>query len=98
METELASLRADVDMRKQREAILEWEVENLKKLLTATTTERDTFRRRSESLKVLLDQTGSALVAGIQKFNATERDLAASLDNEPLPKFLTNKMLADTVN
>ncbi len=98
METELASLRAEVDMRKQREAVLEWEVENLKKLLTATTGERDTFRRRSESLKVLLDQTGSALVAGIQKFNATERELLADTDKEPLPKFLTNKMLVETVN
>jgi predicted nucleic acid-binding Zn-ribbon protein len=100
METELASLRSEVDMRKQREAVLEWEVENLKRLLAVSTAERDTFRRRAESLKILLDQAGSTLVAGIQKFNATERELASSVDNEPLPKFLSpaSKMLADTVN
>ncbi len=103
METELVSLRAECDMRRQREAVLEWEIDSLKKLLTAATTDRDTFRRRSDALKVLLDHAGSSLVAGIQKFNATEREIqeiGISNDTDPLPKFLStaSKMLAETTN
>jgi chromosome segregation ATPase len=105
METELVSLRAECDMRRQREAVLEWEIDSLKKQLTAAISDRDTFRRRADSLKVLLDQTGSSLVAGIQKYNATERDLQESQigvgnETDPLPKFLStaSKMLAETKN
>jgi predicted RNase H-like nuclease (RuvC/YqgF family) len=102
METELVSLRADVDMRKQREAVLEWEIDSLKKLLTATTTERDTYRRRADSIKVLLDQTGAALVSGIQKYHASEREIQEQtlVTQGEQPIMITNaqKALQETMN
>ena len=99
METELVSLRADVDMRKQREAVLEWEIDSLKKSLNATTAERDTYRRRADSIKVLLDQTGAALVSGIQKYHASEREVQLAAQGEP-PILITNaqKALQETMN
>mgnify|MGYP001604789661 CR=1 FL=1 len=103
METELVSLRAEVDMRRQREAVLEWEVDSLKKQLTTTQAERDTFRRRADSIKVLLDQTGAALVNGIQKFHASERELqeqVLGVSQDDSPKFISeaSRSLQTTVN
>lgn len=91
METELVSLRTENDLLKKQAAVVEWENEQLKRLLTRSNVERDTYLRRSEAIKTLLDQCGASLVNGIQKFHATERELQEQQlgVGEDKPQFLT---------
>jgi hypothetical protein len=104
LETEVVSLRADVEMRKQHQAILEWENTSLRAALAKLQAERDHALQGRDEVKVLLDQTGAALVSGIQKFHATQRTLQQDRqlgeDDEPPPKFISDasKALASTVN
>ena len=92
MESEIESLRAENELLKQHKAVIEFENDQLKRTNARLHTERDTFMRRAEQIKVLLDQTGASLVQGINKYHESERDLARvqqSGDSETIPLFLT---------
>lgn len=92
LESELESLRAETRLQQQQIAVLEFENGAQKETITALKSERDHERRRADAIKVLLDQAGSSLVTGIQKFNATERDVRLGLDEQtdPPPKFISD--------
>lgn len=93
METELISLRTEIEMRRQREAVLENENESQRRAIARLQSERDNAIRRADSIKVLLDQCGASLVSGIQKFHATERELqeqALGVGQDEPPKFLVS--------
>lgn len=104
LETEVTSLRADVEMRKQHQAVLEWENSSLRAAVAKLQAERDHALQGRDEVKVLLDQTGAALVSGIQKFHATQRvlqnDMKLEEEHDPPPKFISDasKSLAATVN
>jgi hypothetical protein len=97
MESEIESLRAENELLKQHKAVIEFENDQLKRTNARLHTERDTFMRRAEQIKVLLDQTGASLVQGINKYHESERDLARlhqSGDSETIPLFLTGGQTA----
>lgn len=75
METELVSLRTEIEMRRQREAVLENENDSQRRTIARLQAERDNAIRRADQIKVLLDQCGASLVSGIQKFHANEREI-----------------------
>lgn len=90
METELISLRTELDLRKQRESVLDSEVSQLRTALTRAENLRDIYLRRSEAIKTLLDQTGAALVSSIRKFHDSEREEREIDSNVERPKFLAS--------
>lgn len=75
METELISLRSEIDILRKHQGVLEFENESLHSQLAKMSAERDHYLRRTESIKTLLDQTGSSLVSGIKSFHDSERSL-----------------------
>jgi regulator of replication initiation timing len=92
IETELQSLRVEVDLLKHGKALLEFENETLRRTLAKSQIERDNYMRRAEAIKALLDLTGASLVSGINKYHATERELQAQQlaeGEDPPPKFLS---------
>jgi regulator of replication initiation timing len=94
LESELQSLRSENEVLKHNKAIIEFENESLRRALAKAQADRDNFMRRAEAIKSLLDQTGANLVAGINKYHESERELqerqlAADADPD-LPIFLTN--------
>ncbi|WP_158644912.1 hypothetical protein [Bradyrhizobium yuanmingense] len=60
---------------KHNKAILDFENDSLRRQLAMANADRDNMMRRGEAIKSLLDQTGAALMNGLQKFHETERDL-----------------------
>jgi len=95
IESELESLRSETRLQQQTIAVLEWETSAQKETIATLKAERDHERRRADAIKVLLDQAGSSLVTGIQKFNATERETKLSLDEVEPPKFITDARKAN---
>lgn len=93
MESEIAQLRSENAVQKQHIAVLEFENDSLKAEIDRLRTERDHYMRRSDAIKVLLDQTGASLVAGIQKYNSSEREIqekTLGVGNDDRPRFLTD--------
>ncbi|MCA1452879.1 hypothetical protein I6F35_06540 [Bradyrhizobium sp. BRP22] len=94
METELQSLRSENELLKHNKAIIEFENESLRRALAKTQADRDNYMRRAEAIKSLLDQTGSNLVSGIERYHQSERELQARQladgNDDDLPKFLAN--------
>lgn len=86
MQTEIESLRADNEALKHSKAILDFEVESLRRQLAKSNVDRDNLLRRSEAIKCLLDQTGASLMHGLQKFHDTERALGEGAEMQFLPK------------
>jgi hypothetical protein len=75
LESELQSLRADNDVLKHNKAIIEFENESLRRAIAKAQAERDNYMRRSEAIKSLLDQTGASLVAGMNRYHESEREM-----------------------
>jgi hypothetical protein len=92
MESEIAGLRSENAVQRQMIAVLEFENASQKQEIERLRSERDHFMRRSDAIKVLLDQAGSSLVAGIQKFNASEREIQEKklgVGDDDKPRFLS---------
>ncbi|MFH0301406.1 hypothetical protein AAFX91_30145 [Bradyrhizobium sp. 31Argb] len=75
LQTEIESLRSENETLKHNKAILDFENEGLRRQLARANADRDAMMRRGEAIKSLLDQTGAALMHGLQKFHDTEREL-----------------------
>lgn len=91
MESELDSLRSEVRIRGEREIALETEVTQLRASLSKTQAERDNYMRRAESIKSILDQTGSGLVNAMRVFHSSERELQEQSMGvgQDVPKFIS---------
>jgi len=89
LQSELESLRASTETLKHQNAILDFENSQLRGALEKSQKERDHHMVKKAELKTLLDQTGSQLVAGIQKFHESNRveQLEGMRTDDP-PKFL----------
>lgn len=93
METELVSLRSEIDILRKHQGLAEFENEQLRRALAKCQSERDNYMRRAEAIKSLLDQTGASLVNSIRKYHESERELqedALGVGDDDRPKFLTN--------
>jgi regulator of replication initiation timing len=92
LQTELESLRAENKIVRERNIVLEFENDQLKRRLISTEAARDSHMSGKVRLKTLLDQAGQHLVSGIQRYHdetrAEQYDVLA--EAEPAPKFLTN--------
>jgi predicted nucleic acid-binding Zn-ribbon protein len=100
METEIASLREELDIRRKREALLEFENEQYKIALAKTRAERDNYMRRATTVKAILDQTGASLVNAMQRYHDSEREIQEQRIGETTdapPKFLAQPQ-EDLVN
>lgn len=91
METELISLRSEIDILKKHQGVIEFENDQLRKSLAKSQTERDNYMRRAEAIKTLLDQTGSSLVHGIEEYHRSERKLVeeTTSSDAPPPRMLS---------
>lgn len=103
METELDTLRAELQVLRGREIAQNTEIGQLQQTVSRLQAERDTLMRRGEALKSILDQTGSGLVNAMRTYHAAEREVqqqALGVGQDDLPKFLSNghKVLQDTLN
>jgi hypothetical protein len=93
LESQVQSLHSETDVLRTNKAVLEFENDSVRRALAKAQQDRDHFMRRAEAIKSLLDQTGASLVAGINKYHDSERELQErqlAADNSELPKFLTN--------
>lgn len=104
LETQLANALSENDILKKNREVMEFENDHLKRALAKTQAERDSYLRRAEGIKSLLDQTGATLITGINKFHESERHLqemsmGMGNKNEPPPKFISDasRKLADSV-
>src|SRR5438067_2449432 len=75
LETEQQSMRAEIDALGKKNAVLEFENDDLKKQLAKANADRDALMRRSEQIKSLLDQCGATLMHGLKQFSTTERQV-----------------------
>lgn len=89
LQSELETLRSEGERLRHHNAILEFENQQLRGALDKAQAERDHHMVKKAELKVLLDQTGASLVAGITKFHEQNRaeQLEGMRTDEP-PKFL----------
>lgn len=95
MESEIEGLRSENVVQRQHIAVLEFENDSHRKTIDRLQSERDEAMSRCDSIKVLLDQTGAALVSGIQKFNGERREaqenrLGVGSKDDPPPRMLTS--------
>lgn len=91
LQSELESLRATTETLKHSNAILEFENQQLRGALERTQAERDHHMVKKAELKVLLDNTGANLVAGIQKYHESNRqEQLEGLRTDDPPKFLAS--------
>jgi len=91
LQSELESLRATTETLKHSNAILEFENQQLRGALEKAQGERDYHMIKKSELKVILDNTGSQLVAAVQKFHESNRaeQLEGMRTDDP-PKFLAS--------
>jgi regulator of replication initiation timing len=69
MQSEVESLRADNNVLKRANEMLQFENDQLSKALDKAKTERDHHMVKRGELKALLDGAGNFLVAGIRKYH-----------------------------
>ncbi len=73
LETDLLSMRAELDALSKKNAVLEFENDALKTQLAKANADRDALLRRSEAIKSLLDQCGATLMHGLKQYASSER-------------------------
>lgn len=79
-QSELESLRAEALALRNAKIVADFELDQLRRKVRQLEEERDRQRDKHSAIKTLLDSTGAAIVQGINKIHADERDREIAYD------------------